>query len=119
MSEKVNSINNLVEIKMVTDIEEVPWDAVSYVKASWKREAVFKELARQPQMASDIVDNLDLSRQEVSVFISHLKEDTEMGGSQYDLVQCLTPDKVNYRIYGLTEIGEKVAEQVLDGPNGD
>jgi hypothetical protein len=90
------------------------WRAVAYIKSSKRRHSVFRELARQPQMASDLADKLGFSRQTASVFISHLKGSTQMGGEQFDLVECYTPQRSNYRIYGPTELGEKVAEQILD-----
>jgi Mn-dependent DtxR family transcriptional regulator len=88
---------------------EVPWDAVAYVQSSQNRSDVLKILAEQPQTASDVAEQLPMSRQSVSVAIGHMREQSDMG-EKYDIVECLTPDRANYRIYGLTDDGEKIAE---------
>ena len=53
-----------------------------------------------------------MTRQTVSVTIGHMRGESDMGDGDYDLLECLTPDRQNYRIYGLTKNGELVAEQI-------
>lgn len=81
---------------------------MAYVQSSQNRRKVLKLLAKQPQTATDLADQLSISRQSVSVAIGHMREESNMGDS-YDIVECLTPDRDNYRIYGPTEDGEKIA----------
>lgn len=97
---------------MTTDSKQIPWDAVAYVKASQNRTDVLLHLAQQPQTASDIADKTPMTRQTVSVTIGHMREDSKMGSETHDLLECLTPDRQHHRIYGLTETGELVAEQL-------
>lgn len=88
------------------------WSAVAYVNASQNRTTVLKHLESKPQAATDIASKTPLGRQVVSVTIGHMREESDMGDGEYNIVQCLTPDRPNYRIYGLTELGEQVAEQL-------
>jgi len=93
------------------DIDNIPWEAVAYVKSSWKRTEVLKHLAQQPQAASEISSKIDLNTHTISVAIGQMREASKMG-ENHDIVRCLTPDRSNFRIYGLTEDGEKVVRQL-------
>lgn len=98
------------------DIDNIPWEAVAYVKSSWKRTEVLKHLAQRPQAASEISSKVDLNTHTISVAIGQMREASKMG-ENHDIVRCLTPDRSNFRIYGLTEDGEKVVRQ-LGGYDG-
>jgi Mn-dependent DtxR family transcriptional regulator len=75
------------------------------------RKDVFESLADSPKSATDVASELDKSRQSVSNYIAQLKSGNEMG-EDHDLVECLTEERQNYRIYALTEKGERVSEIV-------
>jgi len=97
---------------MSTDSKQIPWDAVAYVKASQNRTDVLTLLAEQPQTASDLAEKTPMNRQTISVTIGHMREDSDMGSENFDLLECLTPNRQHHRIYGLTETGELVVEQL-------
>lgn len=84
--------------------EEIDWKVVSEVRASKRRTQVLKALQQQPMLNGELADNLGLStawvRQQVKWLIDN------------GLVEDLTEDKHNYKIYGITDEGEKIADHL-------
>lgn len=84
--------------------EEIDWKVVSEVRASKRRTQVLKALQQQPMLNGELADNLGLStawvRQQVKWLIDN------------GLVEDLTEDKHNYKIYGITDKGEKIADHL-------
>lgn len=82
--------------------EEVSWNLVSSVKASERRTQVLEALAEKPMMNGELAEQLDLSTPWVRRQVKWLE--------QHGLVEDLTSNKHNYKLYGATEEGEKVVE---------
>lgn len=110
LCDNILGYRDVVVFKM-QDIDNIPWEAVAYVKSSAKRTHILKHLAQQPQAATELANKVDLNRHTISVAIGQMREDSEMG-ENHDIVRCLTPDRSNFRIYGLTEDGERVVRQL-------
>jgi predicted transcriptional regulator len=83
----------------------VDWDAVASIRSSKSRRLVVESLQDSPKYAQEIADDLDyVNRDTATRQIRWLKK--------RDLAECLTPDRPHHRIYGLTEEGEAVADEV-------
>lgn len=82
--------------------ENVSWNLVSSVKASERRTQVLTALTEKPMMNGELAEQLDLSTQWVRRQVKWLEE--------HGLVEDLTYDKPNYKLYSATEEGEKVVE---------
>lgn len=87
-----------------TDSEGVDWNAVASARSSKRRQQVLEALQEEPKYAKEIADTLDTSMKRVVEQIRWLKGN--------GLAKCLTPDRPHHRIYGLTQQGEAVAEEV-------
>ena len=82
--------------------ENVSWNLVSSVKASERRTQVLEALTEKPMMNGELAEELDLSTPWVRRQVKWLEE--------HDLVEDLTNNKPNYKLYAATEEGEKVVE---------
>lgn len=81
------------------------WDAVGYCLASVYRQRVLRALNDDPAMPSELREELDIDMAAVSEQIGNLRE--------RGLVQLLVPEETRKgRIYGLTEKGRQVHEEV-------
>jgi len=84
---------------------EQDWNLVSDVKASDRRTQVLRALAEKPQMNSDIADKLGVSTKWTRTQVKWLEK--------RGLVEELTEEKHNYKLYQATEKGEQIVEEVL------
>lgn len=81
------------------------WDVVSRVISSRYRVAVVKRLSEGPATPSKIDEDTTLDVAHVSRALQELRED--------DVVELLvSEDRKKGRLYGLTDVGESVVEQV-------
>jgi len=90
---------------MSGEIEQIDWNLVSDVKASDRRTQVLRALAEKPQMNSDIADKLGVSTKWTRTQVKWLEK--------RGLVEELTEEKHNYKLYQATEKGEQIVEEVL------
>jgi DNA-binding MarR family transcriptional regulator len=82
------------------------WDNISYVISSQYRIAVLRRLADGPATPSRISDDQDLGIAHISRALQSLTE--------RDLVSLLvSEDRRKGRVYGLTDHGETVWEQII------
>lgn len=82
--------------------ENITWSLVSSVKASERRSQVLQALTEKPMMNGELAERFDLSTAWVRRQVKWLEE--------HDLVEDLTHNKHNYKLYAATEEGEKVVE---------
>ena len=82
--------------------ENTDWDLVSSVKASKRRRQILEALQEQPRMNGELADELDLSTAYVRRNMNWLEG--------HELVEDLTESKANYKLYGITELGEEITE---------
>ena len=82
--------------------ENTDWDLVSSVKASKRRRQILQAVQKQPRMNGELADELDLSTAYVRRNMNWLEE--------HELVEDLTESKANYKLYGITELGEEITE---------
>jgi len=85
--------------------ETVDWDAVASIRSSKRRRQAVESLQDSPKYAKEIAEELDTANR--NMMTDQLRWLRENG-----LARCLTPDRPHHRIYGLTEKGEAVAEEV-------
>lgn len=89
----------------------VDYDKMSYVVASDYRMAIFKDLADGSATPSQIAERLPYHISHVSRSLQELRD--------RDLVELMVSEDVRKgRLYGLTEQGEEVVQEIEDG-NGD
>lgn len=84
--------------------EEIDWRLVSSIRASQRRTQVLKALNDEPMMNGELANELDISTAWARRQVKWLKE--------RGLVQDLTESKPNYKLYGVTDEGEKIAEEL-------
>lgn len=85
---------------MNRESEQIDWNLVSDIKASERRTQVLKALSEQPQMNGELADELDISTKWARRQVKWLMERS--------LVEDLTEDKRNYKLYRATEKGETI-----------
>lgn len=81
------------------DVEEYAW-----VKASEYRENILISLAHKPRTPKELAEETDYYLSHVSNTLSDL--------SDHSLAECLTPDRRKGRLYGLTEEGEEIVNEL-------
>jgi predicted transcriptional regulator len=87
---------------IMPDYKQIDWSLVSDIKASERRTQVLKALNEQPQMNGELADELDISTKWARRQVKWLMERS--------LVEDLTEDKRNYKLYRATEKGETIVE---------
>lgn len=83
------------------------YELLAWVKASERRVDVLSALSEAPKNTNDFADAWGVELETVRYHLKQLKH----GGPDGDLpalVQVLTPDRQQYRLYGLTETGVDV-----------
>ena len=90
---------------MNAEFEQIDWNLVSEVKASDRRTQVLRALNEKPQMNQDIAEKLGLSTKWTRTQVKWLEK--------RGLVEELTEDKPNYKMYRATSKGEEIVEEVL------
>jgi DNA-binding MarR family transcriptional regulator len=88
-------------VKMA-DYKQLDWDLVSRVKASERRTQVLRALCEKPLMNSELADKLDVSTKWARSQVKWLEK--------RELVEDLTEEKTNYKLFRATEKGENVVE---------
>ena len=81
---------------------DVNWELVSSIRASKRRTQVLRALAESPRMNGELADDLEISTPWVRRQVKWLEE--------RGLVEDLTESKPNYKLYGVTEDGERILE---------
>lgn len=85
------------------------YELLAWVKASDRRVDVLTTLSEAPKNTNDFADAWGVELETVRY---HLKQLQHGGpnGELPSLVRVLTPDRQQYRLYGITEPGEDVVE---------
>ena len=86
----------------MNDIKQIDWKLVSDVKASSRRTQVLQALCEKPRMNGELADELGLSTTWIRQQVRWLEE--------RGLVQDLTEEKRNYKLYRATSKGEEIKE---------
>ena len=81
------------------------WEEKAFIRSSNIRRQILKALLAEEAMPSELAKKLNISLPQISENL------LQMEGK--GLVQCLTPNKHNYRIYGLTKKGMAIRKQIL------
>jgi len=84
------------------DYKQLDWNLVSNVKASERRTQVLRILNEKPRMNGEIADELGVSTKWACRQVKWLEK--------RGLVEDLTENKRNYKLYQATDEGEKVVE---------
>lgn len=80
------------------------WDKYGHVKASKYRKNIVLLLSEKPKTPKEIAGETDY-------YLSHVSN-TLRDLTEKKVVRCLTEDRKKGRIYGLTEEGEEIADQI-------
>lgn len=83
------------------------YELLAWVKASERRVAILTTLADQPMNATAFATEWGVTPEAVRYHLSHLAN----GGPDGDhaaLVRVLTPERRQYKLYGLTEAGAEM-----------
>ncbi|MBU0569213.1 winged helix-turn-helix domain-containing protein [Patescibacteria group bacterium] len=80
------------------------WEDKAFIRSSKIRQAILKALLAEELMPSELSKKLKISLPQIS-------ENLLLMG-QKGFVECLTPNKHNYRIYGLTKKGKQFSKGV-------
>lgn len=86
--------------------QDVPWNLVSKVRASRRKEQIINRISKEPACPSEIAREVGLETGTVANYFRDLKQ------TDPPLIECLTPEQPHHRIYGLTEEGELVSEHI-------
>lgn len=79
------------------------YELLAWVKASDHRKDILTTLLKGPENTTHFKEKWDVATADVSRrYINELQN--------RGLVECLTPDRQRYRLYGLTEQGKDLAE---------
>ncbi len=80
------------------------WEDIGFIKASYIREGILKQLRKKTSTPKDLTEALDIHFPQIS---NNLKEMSERG-----LVQCLTENRKKGKIYSITDKGIEVLEKL-------
>jgi len=78
------------------------FEDLAWVKASDRKATILQELTDSPRNTSEFAEEWDVTTEAVS---HHLKQLEDRG-----LVEVLTPEREQYRLWGVTEAGIDVVE---------
>jgi len=84
----------------------VPWELVGEVRRSKRKTEIIERLGENPAAATELASEFGLQTASVANLFRELKQ------SDPPLIKCLTPDQPHHRIYGLTETGAEVLENL-------
>jgi DNA-binding MarR family transcriptional regulator len=82
----------------------VDWDLISFVNASKPRFQILVNLNRKVTTPRDLSVDIGIPISRVSSVLSEL--------SKKKLVECLTPNRRKEKMYGITEFGKKVLNDI-------
>lgn len=84
------------------------FELLAWVKATERRVDILTALQESPRNTGDFAEQWDISPEAVRYHLQQM----EKGGPEGEypaLVEVLTPDRHQYKLYGSTEMGTKVA----------
>jgi len=81
------------------------WEDNAFIRSSKIRKAILKALLVGELMPSELAKKTGISLPQISENLIAME--------QKKFVQCLTPDKHNYRIYGLTKKGLNLIKSII------
>jgi len=87
------------------DRRGLSYETLAWVKASERRQDVLRTLSEGPENTTTFKNEWGVTTADVPR--RYIKELQDEG-----LVECLTPGRNRYRLYGLTEKGEAMVEQL-------
>lgn len=87
------------------------YELLAWVKASDRRVEILTELAESPKNSNDFADEWGTTLESVRYHLNQLS-DGGPDGQFPALVETLTPNRRQYRLYGLTETGESVVDHL-------
>ena len=82
----------------------VQWDTIGYVISSEYRRKVMILLSKKPYTPREIANVLNIHLSHTSQILKQL--------TSKNLIVCLNPKVTKGRLYGLTDIGNKVVEKL-------
>jgi hypothetical protein len=91
--------------------EPETFEILAWVKASERRTDILLSLEDSPKNTSDFATEWGVSPEAVRYHLKHLRQ----GGPEHShsaLVQDLTPNRDQYKLYGLTESGAEIVERL-------
>jgi predicted transcriptional regulator len=77
----------------------VNWEDKAFIESSRNRKAILIALKNEPMMVTQLAKKLNNHRSTVSQQLIQLEK--------HGFVECKTPKRKNYRIYGLTKKGDQ------------
>jgi len=80
------------------------WEEKAFIRSSKIRKLILKALMVEELMPSELAKQLKISLPQISENLILME--------QKGFVKCLTPNKHNYRIYGLTNKGKEVVKKI-------
>ena len=79
------------------------WEEKAFIKSSKIRQQILKALLSEEAMPSDLSKKLHISLPQISENILLLEKK--------GFVTCLTPNRHNYRLYGISEKGKSLLKR--------
>lgn len=90
---------------------DIEYSLLAWIKASERKKTILQELSNSPQNSSYFAEQWEISTEGVNY---HLKQ-LQQGGPNKDslpLIQVLTPERQQYQLYGLTDVGMSVLNDI-------
>ncbi|KXB07859.1 hypothetical protein AKJ58_01595 [candidate division MSBL1 archaeon SCGC-AAA385D11] len=81
------------------------WDKYGFVSASKYRKKVVLALQKKPKTPKEIEEEVGYHLSHVSNTLGELSDE--------GIVRCLTEKRSKGRVYGLTKLGEEIAQQLV------
>jgi len=85
------------------------YEMLAWVKASERRVELLTALDEGPKNSSDFAEKWDVTPEAVHYHLRQL-ENGGPDGEYSALIRVLTPDRRQYKLYGLTETGADIVE---------
>lgn len=87
------------------------YELLAWVKSSERRVDVLTSLADGPKNTNDFAEQWEVSSEGVRYHLRQL-ENGGPDGEHPSLIRVLTPDRRQYKLYGLTETGSDMVESL-------
>lgn len=97
-------IKLLIYLLLIDYGSKMDWDKYGFVNASKYRKDIVLSLHNKPKTPKEL-------KEETEYYLSHVSN-TLKDLSEKEIVKCLTEGRSKGRIYGLTELGKEIAEQI-------
>jgi len=82
----------------------VDWDLISFVNASKPRFQILISLNGKVSTPRDLADEMNFPISRISSVLAEL--------SRKKLVECLTPNRRKEKMYGITDFGKKILNEI-------